>query len=445
MNRGAGTDGPAVRLRGPETNAECGPLGRLVKAVAESAHDAQHADVAAGGEFELERHGAFDTGAACFVGVPGVGLKTISTGRSVAFVNAATEGWAGALARRSNPAVCTSLDPFAAPRGAGSPLLNPPVATAPFAAARDGAAALPNPPVVTAAVAWLVRAPFVRSNRPVSGGRWTSGLSTGRSATGVAAATSGAGGGSTGLVTIGATGSGFGTSALASSRIVGGGAGGAGRRGATTGADGNVTGERNTLSGRMRGVGGFAGAPIVTAIRTTTMACTPTLRHKPLVERPRGRVLNRASPNRIDMCRTELTCRSVLLQRRCCSGSSCSKRSAATIVEPGQIGRARATNLRFWTPLAKLRDPRAEPPRIFRAKAGRSAGGPVVAPAALAPARASPCRILPCPSHVAGSVQEPARLLPARRSSRCSRVAATGRHQPARAAWPRRWAPCLGD
>ena len=107
----------------------------------------------------------------------------------------------------------------------------------------------------------------------------------------------------------------------------------------------------------MRGVGGFAGAPIVTAIRTTTtMACTPTLRHKPLVERPRGRVFNRASANRIDMCRTELTCRSVLLQRRCCLGSSCSKRSAATIVEPGQIGRARAANLRFWTPLAKLRD-----------------------------------------------------------------------------------------
>ena len=99
MNRGAGIDGPAVRLRGLETNAECRPLGRFVEAVAESAHDAQHADVAGGGEFELERHGAFDAGAARFVGVSGVGLKTISTGRSIGFVNAATEGWAGALAR----------------------------------------------------------------------------------------------------------------------------------------------------------------------------------------------------------------------------------------------------------------------------------------------------------------------------------------------------------
>ena len=67
--------GPAVRLRGLETNAECRPLGRFVEAVAESAHHAQHADVAGGGEFELERHGAFDAGAARFVGVLRRGLE----------------------------------------------------------------------------------------------------------------------------------------------------------------------------------------------------------------------------------------------------------------------------------------------------------------------------------------------------------------------------------
>ena len=60
MNRGAGIDGPAVRLRGLETNAECRQLGRFVETVTESAHDAQHANVAGRSEFELERHGAFD-------------------------------------------------------------------------------------------------------------------------------------------------------------------------------------------------------------------------------------------------------------------------------------------------------------------------------------------------------------------------------------------------
>ena len=67
------------------------------------------------------------------------------------------------------------------------------------------------------------------------------------------AGTSGADAGSTGLATIGATGSGFGTSALASSRI--GRGDGAGRRGATTGADGNFTGsvagKMNTLLDRV--------------------------------------------------------------------------------------------------------------------------------------------------------------------------------------------------
>src|SRR6187551_1322061 len=96
---------------------------------------------------------------------------------------AVTEGGAGALARRSNPAACTSLDPFAAARGAGARVPNPPVVTAPtsLATPRGEVAALPNPPVVTAAAVWLVRAPLVRSNRPVSGGRWITGFSMVRS------------------------------------------------------------------------------------------------------------------------------------------------------------------------------------------------------------------------------------------------------------------------
>ena len=99
MNGGAGIDGPAVRLRGLETNAECRPLGRFVEAVAESAHDAQHADVAGGGEFELERHGAFDAGAARFVGVLRRGLEDDLDRPIDGLRRAATEGWAGALAR----------------------------------------------------------------------------------------------------------------------------------------------------------------------------------------------------------------------------------------------------------------------------------------------------------------------------------------------------------
>jgi hypothetical protein len=244
----------------------------------------------------------------------GVGLKTISTGRSAGFVTAATEGWAGALGRRSNPAVCTSPDPCAVPRGAGAPLLNPPVVTppGPFAAPRGEAAALANPPVVTAAAAWLVRAPFVRSKRPVSGGRWITGLSIGRSSAGATAGTIGDGAGTTALATIGATGSGFGTSALITSRIGRGGRG-AGRRGATRGAAGNFTsavaGKMNTILDRVRGIDGFADARIGATTRTTaTMACNTTLSHRPVVERPCGHVLNRASSNRIDMCRTELKC-----------------------------------------------------------------------------------------------------------------------------------------
>ena len=242
-------------------------------------------------------------GAARFVGVPRcLGLKTISTGCSIGFVNAAAEGWAGALFRWLNPAVCTSA--FAARCGAGGPLLNPPVVTAPFAAPRCEVAAFPNPPVVTAAAAWLVRAAFVRSKRPrAPGGRGISALSTGRSIAGATAGTS-AGSGAIGLVTIG-TGSGFGASALANA-CIGRGAGGAGRRGTTTGANGSLTGsvaaKKTILVDRMRDVGGISAVRIVTTIRTAPMACKTTLSHRPVFERPGGRVLDRASSNRNDMC-----------------------------------------------------------------------------------------------------------------------------------------------
>src|SRR6185436_7695134 len=69
VNRGAEIDGLTVGLRGLETNAEGRLLGRFVETVAESAHDAQHPDVAAGGKFELERYRAFDARGARFVGV----------------------------------------------------------------------------------------------------------------------------------------------------------------------------------------------------------------------------------------------------------------------------------------------------------------------------------------------------------------------------------------
>ena len=196
---------------------------------------------------------------------------------------------------------------------------------------------------------------------------------------------------------------------------------------------------RNTMRGRMGGVAGFAGAPIVAAIRTMATACTLTLTHRPAVERLCGCVLDRASANRIDMARTEPTCRSVLLQRRCCLG----------VLPASEVPRRRLLNLeRQWTYDLGPRSPsfviaRAEPPRMFRAKTSRSTGGPVVALAALAPARASPCRILLCPSHVVSSASESARLPPARRSPRCC-PPAPGRRQPARAAWALRWAPCLG-
>ena len=104
----------------------------------------------------------------------------------------------------------------------------------------------------------------------------------------------------------------------------------------------------NTILDRMLGADGFSEAPIETTIRaTTTMACNTTLSHRPVVQRPCGGVLNRASSNRIDMCRTELKCRSVLLQRRCCLGSSYSKRSAAA------LGGSRTSNPPAWKAISE--------------------------------------------------------------------------------------------
>src|SRR6188768_419621 len=146
----------------------------------------------------------------------------------------------------------------------------------------------------------------------------------GRSITGVAAGTIGDGAGMTALATMGSTGRGFGTSAFTTSRTGRGGAGAAGGviRGATIWTGGNFTswvvGRTNTILDRLLGAAGFSDARIGTRIRTTTtIACNPTLSHRPVVQRACGRVPNRASSNRIDMCRTEVKCRSVLLLRRC--------------------------------------------------------------------------------------------------------------------------------
>jgi hypothetical protein len=122
---------------------------------------------------------------------------------------------------------------------------------------------------------------------------------------GVAAGTIGAGADTIALATTGAIGTGFGTSALTTSRT-GRGGGGAGRRGATRGADGNFTsrvaGKVNTNLDCVRGVDGLSDARIGTTIHTTpTTACNTTLTHRPVIERPSGRVLNRASSNRIGM------------------------------------------------------------------------------------------------------------------------------------------------
>jgi hypothetical protein len=128
----------------------------------------------------------------------------------------------------------------------------------------------------------------------------------------------------------------FDTSALAGSRIGRGGAGGAARRGATTEADGNFTssaaGKMNALIDCVRGVDGFSDARIGATIKPTTkMACNTTLSDRPAVQRTGGCVLNRASSNRTDICRTELKCRSILLQPMCSMRSSYSNRSAAAV------------------------------------------------------------------------------------------------------------------
>src|SRR4029450_2040264 len=73
-----------------------------------------------------------------------------------------------------------------------------------------------------------------------------------------------------------------------------------------------VAGIKNTIRDRVGGGDDSSDARIGAAIRTTTTtACNTTLSHRPGVQRPRGRVLNRESANRIDMCRTEPKCRSV--------------------------------------------------------------------------------------------------------------------------------------
>ena len=163
-----------------------------------------------------------------------------------------------------------------------------------------------------------MREPFVRSKRPTSGGRSGALVSSGRSNTGAAAGKSAAGAGSTGLVTISATATGFGT--LAITRAVG---IGCGRRGASTRTDGNITGSAdgilNTAIDRGLAVDVVSDARVgTTAVSTpASVAWTTTLSHRPVLEREpaRARVLKRASPNRTDMCRTDLKCRSVPLRR----------------------------------------------------------------------------------------------------------------------------------
>src|SRR5215470_7620067 len=203
----------------------------------------------------------------------GVGLKTISTGRSIGAGAAGSEDRTGALALRSNPAVLTSSAPFAAPRAVGTMAPNPPVVTAAVGWLVVEVAAFPNPPVATAAADWLVRELLARSNTPISGdgsgalvsdGRWRTGTAVGS----VAAA------GATGLTAIGAAVVGFGTSASARSRTGRGSSGRGGTRGASTGiartGAGSTDGQLNTAIDRGRGVELFSEARVgTTAIRTT--------------------------------------------------------------------------------------------------------------------------------------------------------------------------------
>src|SRR4029077_14449442 len=119
--------------------------------------------------------------------------------------------------------------------------------------------------------------------------------STGRSNAGAEAGGSVAGAGSNRLAAIGATGTGFGTSAIATWRTGRGGGGGAGRRGTTTGTEGNFTGavagNVNTLIDRGRGADDSSDARVgTTAIRALpSVTCTTTLSHRPVFERGLGR------------------------------------------------------------------------------------------------------------------------------------------------------------
>src|SRR5215471_1652862 len=245
----------------------------------------------------------------------GVGLKTISTGRSIGFGAAAPGDWTGALGLRSNPAVCTLTlsNSCAAPRGEDAAFPNPPVATAAAACPvpRGEGTTPPNPPVATAAAAWFVRGPLARSKRPVSGG--CSGALVSRGRSGVLAGRSVAGAGSTGLLTIGVTATGFGTFAITASCTGRDGTGREGRRGASRGIDRNFTSsaEGNTNMGIDRGRDGFSEARIgTTPVRMpATVACTMTLIHRPVLERVRGRCAPASDPawsNRTDICSTKL-------------------------------------------------------------------------------------------------------------------------------------------
>jgi len=126
---------------------------------------------------------------------------------------------------------------------------------------------------------------------------------------------SAAGVGSTGLLTIGVTAAGFGTSAITASCTGRDGTGRDGRRGASRGIDRNFTRsvEANTNTGIDRGRDGISDARVgTTAVRMpANVACTMTLIHRPVLERLRGRCAHAPDPawlNRTDICSTKLKC-----------------------------------------------------------------------------------------------------------------------------------------
>jgi len=106
---------------------------------------------------------------------------------------------------------------------------------------------------------------------------------------------------------------GVGTSAITASRTGRDGTGAARTRGASTRTDriviGSVDGHLNTAIEGGRGVEVVSDARVgTTPVRTAMrVPCTTTLSHQPVFERRgRARVLDRASLNRNDMCRTDL-------------------------------------------------------------------------------------------------------------------------------------------